>query len=171
MNDMRRPLVQKQQAATTTETKPTTKSLSDLFGSKSFGIARTFEYMGVAEALLEKHGLQKHPSAFRLVFPGDPVFGKALPVVESHMEELLQRLLTGADTRPGTRAEVLCSLLEAALQTPLQAGGLAILEHLWPQVTGCSLPYEGERVAEPWPGYVEETLPELQRKTRQEWRK
>jgi hypothetical protein len=52
-------------------------------------------------------------------------------VFRGHARELLSRVASGADTRPGTAAEVCCLLLAAATRAPLTTTAVGLLFRMW----------------------------------------
>lgn len=127
-----------------------------------------FEQMAVAEEEIEQakarwpeHSERLH-ACFTLLQPSALLRGKDLDVYRHHCRELLERVARGADTRPGTIAEVLCGLMGAATRAPLttDAGGFA--EVLFQQVMPGRL--AAGHVAEQWAGQHAEILHEARHK-------
>lgn len=52
-------------------------------------------------------------------------------VYRSHCRELLERVVNGADTRPGTAAEVCCICCEASLLAPLRSPAAGLYFRMW----------------------------------------
>ena len=52
-------------------------------------------------------------------------------VSRSHYRELLDRLATGMDTRPGTAAEVCCACRDASLVAPLNSTAAGLYFRMW----------------------------------------
>jgi hypothetical protein len=53
------------------------------------------------------------------------------PVYRSHCRELLDRVAAGADTRPGTAAEVCCTLHDVSLIAPLRSAATGLYFRMW----------------------------------------
>lgn len=138
-------------------------------------VAGVFECMRVAElAILEAKRRQPDracelDAAFILLRPTEPIRGKAPEVYRSHVVELLERVVAGDDTRPGTKAEALCALLGAATRAPLNAAGCLLADRLSFAVLGYSAP--GDPPHEPWPGAADELLRGARNATRVEGRR
>jgi len=52
-------------------------------------------------------------------------------VYRSHCRELLDRVAAGADTRPGTAAEVCCAMLHTSLLSPLTSAATGLYMRMW----------------------------------------
>jgi hypothetical protein len=52
-------------------------------------------------------------------------------VFRSHCHELLERLVSGADTRPGTAAEACCICCDISLRAPLNSPGAGLYLRMW----------------------------------------
>ncbi|WP_344099944.1 hypothetical protein [Myceligenerans crystallogenes] len=79
----------------------------------------------------------RHPAQRDLLFHG---FALLTPthalmstefVARSHFRELLERLAIGADTRPGTAAEICCACCDASLTAPLTSAVTGLYLRMW----------------------------------------
>ncbi|WP_067903735.1 hypothetical protein [Nocardia vaccinii] len=52
-------------------------------------------------------------------------------VYRSHARELLERVAAGADTRPGTAAEVAAAMMATSLAAPLNSTGVGLYLRMW----------------------------------------
>lgn len=80
-----------------------------------------------------------------------------------HCKQLLDRMIAGQDTRPGTYAEMLMGMAEASLKAPFNQGGYYIYFWLFDKC-GFDAPAETEIPRPPWDGYLQEELPAMERK-------
>src|SRR5690606_26724212 len=62
-------------------------------------------------------------------------------VYRAHAREILERVATGQDTRPGTAVEVVIGLLAAASTAPLSHEGFGLCARLW---ISAGLPEHGD---------------------------
>lgn len=99
-------------------------------------IGTTLEQMEWAESEIAA-AIARHPAQGDLLHHG---FGLLVPthdlmatefVSRSHYRELLDRLATGQDTRPGTAAEVACACAEASLVAPLSSTAAGLYFRMW----------------------------------------
>lgn len=81
---------------------------------------------------------RRHPQhADRLWHLGLPLFTPTHQrmdydlVYRSHCRELLERVVAGEDTRPGTAAELACSMRDVSVATPLESSGVALYMRVW----------------------------------------
>lgn len=81
---------------------------------------------------------KRHPDAGDLLYHAFPLLrppraGHPLPefVVRGHARELLDRLASGEDTRPGTYAEICLVCSEASLHVPLGTTGTGLYFRAW----------------------------------------
>jgi hypothetical protein len=102
----------------------------------SLGLAGIFERMDIAEEEIAT-ARQRHPAAsdqlyhsFRLLTPTHDRM-EYEPVYRAHCRELLDRVAAGADTRPGTAAEVCCALHDVSLATPLRSSATGLYFRMW----------------------------------------
>lgn len=114
-----------------------------------------------------KYGLEL-VHGFKVLCPSPVLRGKAPRVYRSHCRELLRRVARGQDTRPPTRAELLCAVSDASLVAPFNQAGAAAYEYLSRRVMG---PTAYKKVLgdvpparEPWPGAIGELLRPLRKK-------
>jgi hypothetical protein len=130
----------------------------------SHRVRTTFELIAIAETELACEG--NPPDAWRLLLPPEPMRDMHPNVYRAHVRELLRRLDRGEDTRPGTRPECLCALVEASLAAPLRGGYAAAFEVLFREVfPDRAVP--GTAAREAYPGEVAEILTALRRRTGQ----
>lgn len=79
--------------------------------------------------------------AHRMLRPENPAIRRSTTIYRAYVRELLERVATGADTRPGTAIEVCLGLSDASLRAPLSTLGFALYSRMWvaagmPPVTG-----------------------------------
>lgn len=105
------------------------KESTDLFGT-------ALEQVEWAESVIEA-AIARHPDQGDLLYHG---FGLLMPthrlmttefVSRSHFRELLVRLATGQDTRPGTAAEVCCACADASQVAPLTSTAAGLYFRMW----------------------------------------
>lgn len=77
---------------------------------------------------------EQNRAAFGLMCPPPILRGKCDVVQKAHFQELMDRVVAGADTRPGTRAECLCAMMGSALLAPLNTAGMVLTDWLFSQV-------------------------------------
>ena len=99
-------------------------------------IGTTLEQIEWAESEIDA-AITRHPDqgdllyhAFGLLRPTHRLMATEF-VSRSHYRELLDRLATGMDTRPGTAAEVCCALSEASLAAPLNSAAAGLYFRMW----------------------------------------
>lgn len=68
--------------------------------------------------------------AFKLLTPRHDKMSTEF-VFRSHCRELLDRLRRGADTRPGTAAEVCCVMVDTSLRAPLRSSAAGLYMRMW----------------------------------------
>jgi hypothetical protein len=68
--------------------------------------------------------------SFTLLYP-TPLLIDTEFVYRSHCRELLDRVATGADTRPATAAEVCCLCREISLVAPLRPSAMGLYLRMW----------------------------------------
>jgi hypothetical protein len=99
-------------------------------------VGTTLEQIEWAESEIDA-AIIRHPAQGDLLYHG---FGLLRPthqsmatefVSRSHYHELLDRLATGMDARPGTAAEVCCALSEASLAAPLNSTAAGLYYRMW----------------------------------------
>lgn len=96
-----------------------------------------FERMEWAEEEIQAAG-HRHPHAadtlyhsFSLLPPSFPDLMSTEFVYRSHARELLERVVRGEDTRPGTAAEVFCLMSQISLMTPLNTAAAGLYFRMW----------------------------------------
>jgi hypothetical protein len=111
-------------------------ALSAILLESSDLIGTTLEQMQWAESEIDA-AITRHPAQGDLLHHG---FGLLVPthrlmatefVSRSHYRELLDRLATGQDTRPGTAAEVCCACSEVSLVTPMSSTAAGLYFRMW----------------------------------------
>lgn len=133
-----------------------------LFDALPHQVHRVFDCMDVAErcikaaCVLWPDHYDRLQRSFLLLVPTEVMRGKDNAVYEAHCLELLERVANQQDTRPGTKAEVLCGLLEGALKAPPSADYCALTNRLFSEVMPGRL--DLGHVAEQWPGQHQEML-------------
>lgn len=68
--------------------------------------------------------------SFALLYP-TPLLLDTEFVYRSHCREILDRVAAGADTRPGTAAEVCCLCREISLVAPLRPSAMGLYVRMW----------------------------------------
>ncbi|MFC4628020.1 hypothetical protein ACFO6V_07240 [Promicromonospora alba] len=99
-------------------------------------IGTTLEQIEWAESEIDA-AITRHPDqgdllyhGFELLRPTHPLMATEF-VSRSHYRELLDRLATGMDTRPGTAAEVCCACRDASLAAPLNSTAAGLYFRMW----------------------------------------
>ncbi len=147
---------------------------SDVFEYLGLGetTRRTFELMDVAEEVIALRK-EQHPDmkqeidrAFGILSPGH-LISFSHDLYRIHCRELLDRVVSGGDTRQATDAEKMAAMSEASLRTPMSDGFTAtywkILSRRFPDL--CAVGSEILEVPrESYPGQTEEIESELNRK-------
>ncbi len=119
-----------------------TQAIQTLFGAAGSVVNSTFRRMDIAEQ--EIAAAQKHTprckvlinGVFQLACPSMVLHNKSDDLYRHHVRELIDRVIAGDDTRPGTRAEVLASMVDTSLDSPLNRAGQAVYEHLFAELYG-----------------------------------
>lgn len=110
--------------------------LSTILHESTDLIGTTLEQIEWAESEIGA-AIARHPAQGDLLYHG---FGLLIPthrlmvtdfVSRSHFRELLDRLATGQDTRPGTAAEVCCACADASLVAPLTSTAAGLYFRMW----------------------------------------
>ncbi|PUB20182.1 hypothetical protein C8K30_1177 [Promicromonospora sp. AC04] len=110
--------------------------LSTILQESTDLVGTTLEQIEWAESEIDA-AIARHPTQGDLLYHG---FGLLRPthrlmatefVSRSHYRELLDRLATGKDTRPGTAAEVCCACCEASLVAPLSSTAAGLYFRMW----------------------------------------
>lgn len=84
----------------------------------------------IARSRNPRHADALHHS-FRLLVPTHEERMRTDFVYRSHCRELLGRVVSGVDTRPGTAAEVCCAMLATSLTVPLRSSGVGLYARMW----------------------------------------
>lgn len=107
------------------------------------GVSRQIEW---AEDEIQQ-AMERHPSERDILYRSFPLLNPTHKlmatefVYRSHCQEILERLVTGADTRPGTAAEVCCLCCDMSLRAPLSSPAAGLYLACGPrhsQTTQCS---------------------------------
>jgi hypothetical protein len=136
-------------------------------------IGRAFDLMEITERLIKRAGGKpgnRAWEAFKLLSPGRLIeFSDEL--YEAHCREVIDNLMTGKDTRPGTDAEVAVLLHDLSLKAPLNASYLRAYEDAMIRME-MKLPhgFDEARGQYAWKTEGDEILAELRWKTRREER-
>ena len=140
----------------------------ELLGGGGDRIRRAFEFMGLAEEEIAA-AMKRHPArasevnaAFRILCPTMQMTSLVPGVYLAHVRELLERVASGEDARPATRAEALCVLQETSLKAPLGQAAALLYERLFAEVVPGVFADEVHRA--PWPEAVAEVLHDLRRR-------
>ena len=93
--------------------------------------------MEIAEGLIEELG-REHPESadliwhsFSLLRPTHGLMHKTDMIYRSHCREILQRVIEGADTRPGTAAECCIVCCETSQIAPMTVAGVGTYMRMW----------------------------------------
>ncbi|MFC4005542.1 hypothetical protein ACFS2C_23235 [Prauserella oleivorans] len=97
------------------------------------GVSRQIEW---AEDEIQQ-AMERHPSERDILYHSFPLLNPTHKlmatefVYRSHCQEILERLVTGADTRPGTAAEVCCLCCDMSLRAPLSSPAAGLYLRMW----------------------------------------
>lgn len=115
---------------------PAPTDLAAILGDLRSTLADLFECIEWAEDEIQR-ACAHHPEAhdrlyhsFSLLTPSFDRMSTEF-VHRAHCAELLDRVAAGADTRPGTAAEVCCALMAASLKTPLRSSAVGLYMRMW----------------------------------------
>lgn len=84
-----------------------------------------------------RQAIQRHPSERDTLFHSFPILVATHQlmatefVYRAHCRELLDRVIEGADTRPGTAAEVCCLCSDTSVQTPIRSAAAGLYLRMW----------------------------------------
>lgn len=99
-----------------------------------------FKVMELAEDEI-RAAKEKHPDeaeaidrVFKIACPSDPLRGKTDALYIAHVRELIERARTGARYQPGTKAEVLATILDMSQKAPLTEAAQLCAELLWLEI-------------------------------------
>jgi len=100
-------------------------------------IASLFRLMGIAEEEIAE-AIKRHPleaiqinRAFSVLCPRMNLFAhKTQELYRHHAREILERVRSGEDTRPGTKAEVLAALAESSFASVLNESAHVLADRL-----------------------------------------
>jgi hypothetical protein len=143
------------------------EELKKLFSDSTASvISDVFEKVEVVEELLAAKK-RRHPDkakeldrAFMALQPSVFLQGKPDRIYKKHVEELLARVVVGADLRLGTKAEVLALLLDTSLRTPLKQDYNALIDELFLDLFGM-IPGGYEPSSESYKGAKQEIFDQL----------
>lgn len=114
----------------------TESMLTELLDATTDALAPVFNQMEWGEDEIRK-AQQRHPHAadalhhsFALIRPTNDRMNTEF-VYRGHCRELLNRVARGEDTRPGTAAEVVIAMCEAAKAAPLIETGYGLIFRMW----------------------------------------
>lgn len=115
----------------------TESMLTELLDATTDALAPVFNQMEWGEDEIRKAQQQRHPHAadalhhsFALIRPTNDRMNTEF-VYRGHCRELLNRVARGEDTRPGTAAEVVIAMCEAAKAAPLIETGYGLIFRMW----------------------------------------
>lgn len=125
-------------------------------------VGRTFDRMAIAEEEIEARGGRKSAAwkAFKLLVPTGPLANLSDEVYRAHARELLDRHAAKADTRPGTKAEVLGTISRMTLATRLDRDVETLGLRLCDELLGSEL----AELPDEYPGSIAEKLEEFRRR-------
>jgi hypothetical protein len=135
--------------------------------------------MAIAEGLIEELS-REHPESadliwhsFSLLRPTHDLMHKTDMIYRSHCREILQRVIDGADTRPGTAAECCIVCCKTSQIAPLTVAGVGTYMRMWQAAglpdTGAGVSAEHhEAIRGP---AIDEHERMMRRKLAQPWRK
>ena len=129
-------------------------------------VRKVLEWVSIADEAIETH----HPVCpWHVLRPSRVLLDYGAPTLyQSHVVELILRVVAGEDTRPATNAEMLAAMMMTALKSPLNQAGSALTAHLFKVVMGEEASAKVALEArEQWPGQVQELITELRKKMTQ----
>lgn len=126
---------------TTTTKPPTTQQkknpLQELLDDTTNAIGDILDCLEYAEDEIQK-AMRRHPRIADKLWHSNmllrPTGHRRLEtefVFRAHCRELLERVAAGADTRPATDAEICCTTLAIATQTPIRTTAFGMHMRLW----------------------------------------
>lgn len=131
-------------------------------------IASVFARMGIAEdeiAAAKKRwpkNAKRIHTAFKWCCPSELLRDKTDELYKVHVQEIIERVASGKDPVPLTRAEVLAALSNASLAAPLGSRSEALMTELFNELGLGSV----EPAREPWKGSNAELFAEMRCTTR-----
>ena len=116
----------------------TTTTAAEILAGIEEGLGAIFDRMSWAEDEIAQ-AQTRHPDkadtiyhSFALLSGGEASARMGVEAVyRAHAREILERVATGQDTRPGTAVEVIIGLLAAAERAPLSHEGFGLCARLW----------------------------------------
>lgn len=112
------------------------ESMSELIQGVTDDLAGLFGQMEWAEDEIA-HASQRHPTeadllfhSFRLLTPTHHLMTTEF-VYRAHCRELLERVIAGQDTRPGTASEICCACCEASQLAPFTSPAAGLYLRMW----------------------------------------
>jgi hypothetical protein len=118
-------------ALATTET-----TITGILEDVSKGLAGLFEQMDWAEDEITRAKVRAPGDgdslyhSFCLLTPTHELMGQEF-VYRSHCREILNRVINGEDTRPGTAAEICCALCDVSQVAPMTLAGTGLYIRMW----------------------------------------
>lgn len=116
----------------------TTETAAEILAGFELGFGAIFDRLGWAEDEIAQ-AAQRHPDhadriyhSFALLSGGEAAARMGVEAVyRAHAREIIERVVRGEDTRPGTAVEVVIGLLAAAERAPLSHEGFGLCARLW----------------------------------------
>lgn len=131
-------------------------------------ISAVLEQSGVADELVRTF-IKKHPRktdilnrAFSILFPPEALRDKDPALYRHHVEELLNRAMSGESMHHATKAEILSAISQTSLRTPIQQDYAALMERLFADIFG-NTPDGAPFSQESWEGATDEILNALRK--------
>lgn len=99
-------------------------------------VAEEFKWVEWAEDEI-KRAIERHPAEADVLFHSFPLLKRTSDrmstefVYRGHCREILERVAAGADTRPGTAAEVCIALSDVSQVGPLTSGATGLYFRMW----------------------------------------
>lgn len=158
------------------ENKANILSAFDAIGFDARHIYGIFEYVDIAEKFIEDTIRQQPHRAsdiwdtFKLLQPSTKMMKMHMKLYDSHIRELMQRILNGEDLKPATRAEILIAMSDVASVIPIHNCGAYLFSRLFKQIFGAKHPtvtaIDSVKLNEPYAGAADEMESELRHKLR-----
>lgn len=150
-------------------------TISDALGVSLSTVRGTFAAMEVAEERID-HFKRRHPKkreelhrSFLTLMPTGEMTKLDKRVYRSHCDELLRRIVDGADVTLGTDAECLMAAMSAVTKAPPDRRLAAAIDQLFRSVMGDSAWSKlglRDKTTEPWSGSTVELLDGLRKQLR-----
>lgn len=111
-------------------------SINDILQSVTDDLGGIFKQMEWAEDEIAQAS-QRYPAqadtlfhSFRLLTPNHDLMTTAF-VYRAHCRELLERVVAGRDTRPGTAVEICCACCDSSQLAPLTSPAVGLYHRMW----------------------------------------